>query len=179
MALNPIAEAYINAVLAALNAASAGGKEITLYLPTGEVHIVNGQWKMFPNGAPRDVTFEPKVGMKNLTQTTPAEPIVESPSQVKLPAETGLRLGSVVGTASTVAMIWQIGEWIREFGLEDDLELARRKKLDVEIIGFIVFWPDSEIEPLRMPVPNPDRRRRQRQHGQKRVRIHGYSRRPA
>lgn len=166
---------YIHPALAALTLKSYQPGGVKLLLPGGEVHIVDGVWRQMPNGV-RDMRFVPKEGAQNMVTVEPPSPILTAPKSTPVPAQRGLKLG-VLGGAASVGIAFSILEMMEQYRELFDMQ-SRHKFQDMEMIGWVISGIDPDLEPLRNPNPQK-RRKRMGGDGNKRVRIHGYSRRKA
>lgn len=139
------------------------------------MHIVNGQWKMVPNGT-RDLAFRPGKGVENLCRDEPPSPLKTSPSSTKVPAQTGFRLGSA---AASLALAMALVEAMKNISDWGDM-LQVRKAHDIEMIMGIVTCIEASMSPAQNQARNRQlQRRKSGSDNARRYRIWGYSRKGA
>ena len=165
---------YIHPVLGCLTDRSFTPGSVNLKLPGGETHLISGTWKKYPNGT-RWIRFEPQIGTANQTTAEPPSPITTAPSQTPMPANRGLKLRGLSGAAS-VGVVIMVAEMISAHGEYQTMMEAQRVQ-DLEMIGVILTEPEPELEGFGRRISTRDKT--ERDSGQRRIRIHGYSRKGA
>lgn len=156
---------------------------LTIQLPGGAIHTFNGKYQRIGTGL-REAEFTPRRGRVNHVRNLP-DLRHTPPSRAPMPARRSLRLGRVApGGLGVGVAVEAINEW-RRFNAQH--EIAQEWEAAIEIITAAAeavctaTQPDAELQrlPPAIGIATAQEEEEEKEPRQRRIVIHGYSRKPA
>lgn len=170
-------EPYLRPLLSTLTE-TRRQQAITIILPGGDRYSFNGEF--VPIRAPREVVFTPRRGVDNPAPEVPS-PMRTSPRTTPMPKGKMPRLGRVTLTgagsivAAFAAILDSIGQW-QEDELLRGLALGSVEFL-ADTCELTLAQTQTQLQAVRAATTTATKDKTKKAVSERRIRIHGYSRR--